>query len=213
VRPPRYRSGRKLLIAPDGLTHRLALIRVGETGVDALPECLCEHDAFGKWKRHRLAGELLSGHGGNVEIQAASVNGRHAREKNDGRNGESSCPRFHARRPAAIKRGERSSLASRSFERKCLGLGDCISELVLESATTHFELGEVRYGENDSAVIVEHSRLLDWGDVAEESDEMDEREAKEDRGKGRNEAWHGRELHDKRRSERIKEALCMELSR
>ncbi|KAB2646099.1 MAG: hypothetical protein DVB27_08180, partial [Verrucomicrobia bacterium] len=54
----------------------LALLGVGQTSVDALPECLCEGDALGEWKRHRCGGELLSGHGENVAIQTASINAR-----------------------------------------------------------------------------------------------------------------------------------------
>jgi hypothetical protein len=68
------RAGRKLLVAPNGLTHGLALVGVGQTSIDALPERLSKGDSLGKWKCHRFAGELLSGHGGKVAIQGTSVN-------------------------------------------------------------------------------------------------------------------------------------------
>jgi hypothetical protein len=68
------RAGRKLLITANGLTHGLALIGVGQTGINALPQRLCERDLLGEWQCHRFGRELLSGHGEKVAIQAASVN-------------------------------------------------------------------------------------------------------------------------------------------
>jgi len=57
------------MVAANGLTHSLALVGVGQAGVDALPERLGERDALGKWKRHRLGGELISRHGEKATIQ------------------------------------------------------------------------------------------------------------------------------------------------
>jgi len=68
------RAGRKLLVASNGHAHRLELPGIGQTGVNALPERLCKRNSLGQWKSHRLSGELLSGHGAKVAIQAASVN-------------------------------------------------------------------------------------------------------------------------------------------
>ena len=73
----------------------LALLGVGQTSVDALPECLCEGDALGEWKRHRCGGELLSGHGENVAIQTASINAR--REASSARSFSLSFPKLAQR--------------------------------------------------------------------------------------------------------------------
>lgn len=74
MRATSHNSGRKLLIAPYGLAHRIALANVGQPFIDALPERLSQRHSLGKRKLHCLGDELLFGHAGNLPIQAIFVN-------------------------------------------------------------------------------------------------------------------------------------------